>query len=211
MSSDNSSSKDIWAIPPPFYTSFPPINQQQSAMKMYSRSQSFDKHVTIDDTNVSPTPPAPEIEKYSFQVRSRNHYNSKRAMTINTERWMPATKHNHGYHGCAPNGMRLFDAAPSLLLSKTKKLNRDEQLRTQLRRLKNDIKTFEESGGRQGKFEEVKSLAALAATKGKMVAEVREMEQVTNLRCASRWEPALGRRQLRATHGMRTLQPLLQT
>jgi hypothetical protein len=121
--------------------------------------------------------------------------------------WMPATKHEHQWSGCAPNGMRLFGPAPSILLSKDKKKTRDQGLRKKLTKLSSEINDFESSnitGHRD--HNGGKSLVDITAAHGRLVSEMRELQQVADLRCASRWEPGLGRRQdARAAHGRRVL------
>lgn len=60
-----------------------------------------------------------------------------------TKAFMPSTKHEHKYSGCAPNGMRLFPEPPSATLSHHVKVKRDENLRARVMRLREEISGFD--------------------------------------------------------------------
>ena len=117
--------------------------------------------------------------------------------------WMPATKHRHAVTGCAPNGLRLFSPPPSLLLSSRMKKSRDAQLTRKLEGLKSEITSFENTHLRRatdsatshksfgGQASGVDSLENISLAHGRMMSDLREMEQVVTKRCQSRWEPGL--------------------
>mmetsp|Transcript_25765 Transcript_25765/g.33536 ORF Transcript_25765/g.33536 Transcript_25765/m.33536 type:complete len:120 (-) Transcript_25765:603-962(-) len=112
--------ENLWSIPPPFLTStgssLPPITNRESSRSQ--RRVSISEHVQYQ-IQTSPIK-NPKKKKETFQMTCQRE-NNRKALSRNQEHWMPATKHTHSVSGCAPNGMRLFDRAPSLLLSKTKK------------------------------------------------------------------------------------------
>ena len=192
----------LWSIPPPFETdSFggPQTRAPSSSLKRSGGRSSAGLKVRYSAQQAA-VAPAYDLDDESTRVDGRLPRLSAVHMFPKKEApWIPATKHRHSYSGCAPNGLRLFDPAPSLLLSRKKKLSRDQGLQHQLTRLKEEISTFEASnlsltsaeGGSNSK-----SLSALTAAHGRMVQDLREMQQVVELRCASRWDPGLGRRNL---------------
>jgi hypothetical protein len=204
--------ESIWSIPPPFETdsfgtgSLPQIqNRASSSMKKGSGRSSAGLKVRYSSHQAAMSVyPAEEDDIFMMGGRQPRMGTGHLDQFPKKEApWIPATKHRHAYKGCAPNGMRLFEPAPSLLLSRKKKMARDQGLKHQLVRLKDEISTFEASNlSMTSEGGNSKSLSALTAAHGRMVQDLREMQQVVDNRCASRWEPGLGRRALPALHSM---------
>ena len=99
--------------------------------------------------------------------------------------------------------MRLFEPPPSLLLSNRQKKHRDRVLQGKLRKLKDELASFETQhlrrggegeGGGVGIGRDQTSLTNAMASHGRMMSDLREMESVVERRCQSRWAPGLGRR-----------------
>ena len=192
----------MWSIPPPFSSLIAGnLSQQQQRQQMRgiirtpmsTNPNESARHVSYDgghESMLANTPPTrknlPSLEKLPA--------------------WMPATKHRHAVTGCAPNGLRLFSPPPSLLLSSRMKKSRDAQLTRKLEGLKSEITSFENTHLRRatdnatshksfgGQASGVDSLENISLAHGRMMSDLREMEQVVTKRCQSRWEPGLGRR-----------------
>jgi hypothetical protein len=195
---------ELWSIPPPMESEhwngeFPRLRFGTSALRTSSlkRVEGFPtRRVHYSNQEKFQTKKKWVVQEDNSSVRTNDHFETK------TGPWMPATKHPHAYKGCAPNGMRLFDPPPSLLLSKEKKKQRDEALVSNLRKIESELHEYEASNSSimDGYS---KSLDAVTLAHGRLVRDVREMREIADLRCASRWEPGLGRRKLH-----RRIQPL---
>mmetsp|Transcript_30347 Transcript_30347/g.61797 ORF Transcript_30347/g.61797 Transcript_30347/m.61797 type:complete len:230 (-) Transcript_30347:356-1045(-) len=216
---------NLWAIPPPFDTSsdgqkssspssgssstkLPQIRVLTSSMRKERLGQSNRDGLKVSYSGhtsmLANTPPLlfknveDGGERRRTQLKRGDRFPNKEGP------WMPATKHAHQWSGCAPNGMRLFGPAPSALLSKDKKERRDKGLRQKLTKLHSELNDFESSNISSHHGSGGKSLMEMTAAHGRLSSDLRELQQVADLRCASRWEPGLGRRQgVRAAHGRR--------
>ena len=199
----------LWAIPPPFETKLPELRPSSMKRAGPGRSQRTPDLRVSYDGHHSMLMSTPAWDGTSGDGRTRLNRRKVPEMFPQKEgAWYPATKHKHTLAGCAPNGMRLFAPAPSLLLSKSKKKGRDSELKRTMQRLKGEISDFETANMSANGFDHgsSKSIAALTAAHGRMVADLREMQQVVEGRCASRWEPGLGRRRPRlANNGSRVV------
>ena len=182
-----------WAIPPPFpsdadgggstTTGFGPAQQQQQQQQQQQKAAFF----------------APQQQEERREKKTVRHVSATKSSSRSEKPvlpvWLPATKHVHAITNCAPNGMRLFSPPPSLLLGRQSKKQRDMALRGNLKVLKDELANFEHtyllSGGPSPSLP---SLTAISARHGRLMSDLREMEQVTTKRCESRWVPGLGRR-----------------
>jgi hypothetical protein len=208
MTRDASDPSDIWAIPPPFDTGefgkLPLIGNGHRAPSNSSMKRSGapartpDLKVTYSGhSSMLASTPAWRFESEASDASlSRRKPAGSVLFPRKLGPWIPATKHRHAVTGCAPNGLRLFDPAPSLLLSNGKKKQRDKELQRQLVRLQADVRNFEAANMSANAFDHgsSKSMAALGAAHGRMNSDLREMQQVVQQRCESRWAPGLGRR-----------------
>lgn len=195
----------MWAIPPPFSTStetgptwdgkLPQINASNNKIKVKHWSESNKGEAETPSWNTNESSNANDRSKHilpnkesvwlpgmllNLCIRQEltKHISHRSALRIVQTIPQKATKHRHGYKGCAPNGFRLFENPPSLLLAKTKKKKRDQQLKMQLSKIEADVHRFETSNlGGGGP----KSLAAVTAEHGRISSELREMKQVPPL------------------------------
>jgi len=204
----DSAPADIWAIPPPFESgNFGRESQLGGGTRTpgtfslkrsgsYPRTPDLKVSYSGHSSVLASTPAWRSDSGASNASLSRRKAPGSDLFPRKPGPWIPATKHRHAITGCAPNGLRLFGPAPSMLLSGDKKKQRDLALRQQLNRLQSDILDFETANMSANGFDHgpSKSMAALGAAHGRMNSDLREMQQVVEQRCASRWAPGLGRR-----------------
>jgi len=205
----DSAVSDIWAIPPPFESgnfgkepqlggggNRTPGNSSLKRSGSYPRTPDLKVSYSGHSSVLASTPVWRSESGASNASLSRRKAPGSDLFPRKPGPWIPATKHRHAITGCAPNGLRLFGPAPSMLLSNDKKKQRDLALQQQLNRLQSDILDFEAANMSANGFDHgpSKSMAALAAAHGRMNSDLREMQQIVEQRCASRWAPGLGRR-----------------
>lgn len=172
--------QQIWSIPPPFDTKSG--LSSTSPLKMPSL-------VTKRDFTTERI-----FRKQSLQTLPRVVVRARVVQPIDSKHpaWLPATKHDHTYQGCAPNGLRLFPEPSGTLLSKHMKKLRDQTLQSTLQKARRELRDFE-----MQRSEHLGSLAAAADRHGSLVMDIRNIEQYASKRCNSRWRPALGRARTR--------------
>lgn len=143
--------QQIWSIPPPFDTKSG--LSSTSPLKMPSL-------VTKRDFTTERI-----FRKASLQTLPRVVVRARVVQPIDSKHpaWLPATKHDHTYQGCAPNGLRLFPEPSGTLLSKHMKTLRDRTLQSALRKARRELMAFE-----MQKSEQLGSLAAAADRHGSL-------------------------------------------
>jgi hypothetical protein len=130
--------QQIWSIPPPFDTK----GDLGSPMKMPSLITKRD----FTTERIFRTTSKQTLPRVVVRARVVQPIDSKHPA------WLPATKHEHTYQGCAPNGLRLFPEPSGTLLSKHMKKVRDRTLQSTLRKARRELREFEmqKSGSKSG-------------------------------------------------------------
>lgn len=143
--------QQIWSIPPPFDTKSG--LSSTSPLKMPSL-------VTKRDFTTERI-----FRKQSLQTLPRVVVRARVVQPIDSKHpaWLPATKHDHTYQGCAPNGLRLFPEPSGTLLSKHMKKLRDQTLQSTLQKARRELRDFE-----MQRSEHLGSLAAAADRHGSL-------------------------------------------
>ena len=139
----------IWSIPPPFDTK----SGLSSPLKIPPLVTKSD----LSTERIFKTTSKQTLPRVIIRARVIQPIDSKHPA------WLPATKHEHTYHGCAPNGLRLFPEPSGMLLSRHMKKVRDRTLQSTLRKARRELREFE-----MGKSDNLGSLAAAADAHGSL-------------------------------------------